>query len=838
MLLIHYTRISWGHLVRHKLFSGINILGLALGMAATILILLFVKDELSYDKFWSQADRIYRIHTVFSIPGREPILSVQSPAPLIRVLEKTFPQIEKTARVWPQEPVFRQGADNFVEPIAFVDPSFIDIFDLNVVAGNLEAAMNESQSIVLNRTLAKKYFSSANPVGRVLTMTLQGQTDDYKVAAIIEDIPYNSQVNVAAFAVIDENRWRDIGVFDNWFAARTQLYFTLKQGTLKNSELQGERGIMDIRQRLKDIVDREFPKAPIGGPDAKASDFIQLSAMSVKDLHLKSVGFGAMRARGSLDRVVVFSVIAGLILLIATINFMNLSTARSSLRAKEVSMRKVLGARRTQLVAQFLGESVLISLIAFVMALALVELLLSPYNHLLSKTLALSYLSTDLLMLLGIAILVGLAGGLYPAFVLSGFRPALVLKANKSTEISASVRLRAVLVILQFSVSIGLFVCTAVVYDQMRYIQNMDLGYNKENLLMLGNIGQEAAKHKQEMILDELRNHAQILSITRSSETPDTRHRSNILVRTNDIAATDPIIIKPIFVGYDFFETYRIPVVAGRTYDRARSDEPPGLEEVRAGTTKTGKAVINQAAVNKLGFSSSEDAIGKLLFRRVNLPPDETEMVLEIIGVVHDAHFESLHSSIVPEIYPLRRDAEEFNSFSLRYTGDPHKLLNDIKALWQREIPTVPFSYRFVDELAASGYGAEAGQAKIFALFSFLAIVVACLGLYGLASFSAERRTREIGIRKVMGAGVVDVVKLLLWQFSKPVVVSNILAWPIAFYSMSVWLERFAYHVSKMDILLFCGIAGMVALLIAWSTVSTISCRIAREKPVRALRYE
>ncbi len=838
MLLIHYARISWRHLISHKLFSGINILGLAVGLVATILILLFVKDELSYDKFWSQADRIYRIHTEFFIPGREPILSVQSPAPLIRILEKAFPQIEKSARVWPQEPVVRQGVDNFIEQVAFVDPFFIEIFDLKVIAGNLKVAMEDSSSIVLNRTLAKKYFSTENPVGRVLTMTLHGQTGDYKVAAIIEDIPSNSQINVAAFAVIDESRWQDVGIFDNWFAARTQLYFTLKQLNSKSSALQGESGIIDIRQRLKDVVDRDFPMAPIGGPESKTSDFIKLSAMSVKDLHLKSVGFGAMRERGSLDRVIIFSVIAGLILLIATINFMNLSTARSSLRAKEVSIRKVLGAGRMQLVVQFLGESVLISLTALVIALSLVEIILPTYNHFLNKTLELNYLTADIFILLGIAVVVGIIGGIYPAFVLSAFRPALVLKANKSTEISASARLRAVLVVFQFSVSIGLFVCTTVVYDQMRYVQNADLGYTEENLLMLGNAGQEDAKGKQETIIGELRNHAQIISVTRSSETPDTRHRSNILVRTNGAIGSNQIVMKPIYVGYDFFETYGIPVVAGRTYDIERSDDPPSLEELRSGTTKTGKIVINQAAVKKIGYSSNEDAIGKLLFYKVSLPPDETEMVLEIIGVAHDTHFESLHSSIVPEIYPFHRDSDEFNSFSLRYTGDPNILLKDVKALWKKEVPTVPFSYRYVDELAASNYGAEAGQAKIFAVFALLAIVVACLGLYGLASFSAERRTREIGIRKVMGAGVVDVVKLLLWQFSKPVAIANFLAWPVAIYSMSVWLERFAYHVEKSDILIFCFIAGIAALLIAWSTVSTISYRIAREKPVRALRYE
>ncbi|NMP15313.1 ABC transporter permease [Thalassotalea sp. Y01] len=827
MLLMNYLTTAWRNMVNNKLFSAINVFGLAIGLAACVMIMLYVKHETNYDEFWQKADRIHRSHITFNIPGRDPMHAVTSPGPLIHALKKDFAQIEHATRIGNWRPTMSYGDKVFIEQAKLVDADFVNIFDVKVLAGDIRAALSDNHSIVLSETMANKFFDQEQAIGKVLSLDFDHFQRDYKVAAIIEDTPDNSQLDLPILVLIDEKDWQDQNyMFHAWFSVNAQLYFTTKQA----SDLD------TINAEYDTFANNNFPKMPIGGDDAKASDFLKLSAMNIKDLHLNSIGFGEMRPQGNQTMVVTFSAIAVLILLIAAINFMNLSTAQASKRAKEVSLRKVMGASKTDLILQFLGESVLLTLFAFALAFALVELTLPVYNEVLNKNLTLDYSPSNLLRLSGLALVVGVLSGLYPAFILSSFRPAKVLKANKSAETKASLKLRASLVVIQFAVSIGLFVATAVVYSQMQYALKMDAGYNKENVMVMFRVGREAASEKREVLINELEKHPQVTSVTYSNETPGNSNENNTMMRTPDIPAEDAVIIGQRDVGYNFFETYQINVLAGRTYDKDRNDVGPTTEQLREGEAFQGSIVVNESALKRLGLGTPEQAIGKVLITARGDVGEDLYVELVVIGVVEDIHFDSLRSTIRPEVYPL--SANFGGSISMRFNGSPETLKQDAEVLWKQQVPSIPFAYSFVEDDIAELYQQEQGEAKLFAAFSGLAIFVACLGLFGLASFTATRRTKEIGIRKVMGASVFDIVKMLVLSFSKPVFIACLVAWPIAFYFMVDWLEVFVYRIDTSFIVFLCAISGVFALLIAWVTVASNSIKVARANPISALRYE
>ncbi len=827
MLFTNYLTSAWRNILNHKLFSAINILGLAIGLAAVMLIALFVRDELSYDNFWTKADNIYRAHISFFIPGRDPMNAVSMPGPVIHALKKDFPQITNATRIGQSNPTLVIDGNYFLEDISLVDSDIVNMFDFNVVAGDLSAALNDNSSLVLNQTIANKYFGEKNPINQVINIDFGVFKRDYKVAAIIKDMPTNSQINIKSMISIDEEAWKDEEyMFAAWFSINAQLFFELKEG----------ENISTISDQINDFINRNFPLLPFAGPDKKMSDLITIKSVNIKDLHLKSIGFGEYRDRGDINTVLIFSAVATLILIIASINFMNLSTARASQRAKEVSLRKVMGASRKNLIFQFLGESILLTLLGLIIALSIVELTLPIYNEILTKQLFINYASVDFIYIIILALSVGTLAGTYPAFILSSFRPVENLKANKSVETSASAKLRAVLVIFQFAVSIALFVSTAVVYGQMLYAKNMDLGYDHENLLIINDLAREDARAKLPTLVKELRRMPQVSNVTWSRFTPGSVNENNTFIRTPEMSSEDVILIGNRGQGYEYFKTYKIPMVAGREYDINRSDLDVSSDDIRAGKGALYPIIINQSGLRKLGFKSAEEAIGKIVYTGVGSPQEKLEAERKIIGVVPDVHFDSLKKTIRPEIYDL--DSTYARAISIRFSGDPTTMVDQARALWQQEIITVPFDYNFAEDSLAKQYQAETGQATLFAAFSGLAIFIACLGLYGLASFTAERRTKEIGIRKIMGATIFDIVKLLLWQFSKPVMIANLIAWPISYYAMTIWLESFVYRIESFMIIGFCLMAGLSALLIAWSTVASNSIRVAKSNPINALRYE
>ncbi len=827
MLLKNYLATGWRNTLKHKLFSGINIFGLAIGLAACYLIMLFVSHETSYDKFWTNADRIHRAHIKFTIPGRDPMPSVSTPGPAIHAMKKDYPQIEFASRIAGFNPVITVNGETFIENVKLVDPEFTKMFDVEVIKGNPELAMQDKHSLVLGEEMATKLFGKIDPIGQVLDLDFGAYQRQYKVVAITKDLPDNSQLELPAFAVIDENDWTSQNwQFAAWFSVNSQLYFQTKQAN----------DLDNIQASMSDFVVNNFPKLPFGGKDKTANDFIEMNVMNIKDLHLKAEGFGEMKPRGSQSSVITFSAIAALILIIAIINFTNLSTAKASQRAKEVALRKVMGASKPDLIIQFLGESILLTLIALVLAIGLIELTLPIYNEVLNLDLAVDYSLVEMGTFLAAAVGVGILGGLYPAFILSSFKPASVLKANKSAETSASMKFRAVLVVIQFTVSIGLFISTGVVYSQMRYAETMDPGFNKENVMVVHRIGREAASEKRTSLIAEFKKLPQVEYVTWSQETPGRSNENNTSLRTAEMSMEDAQIIGNRRVGYDFFETFQIEVLAGRTYDENRSDVGATTEQLRNNEDITGSLVVNESALKRLGLGTPQEAIGKLLFMGRGNPGEGLEAKHKIIGVVADVHFDSLRSTIRPEIYPLITNWG--NSISMRFNGDPQLILSEVEKIWNAQVPSLPLWHTFVDDDLAQQYQAEQGQAKMFAAFALLAILIACLGLFGLASYSAERRKKEISIRKVMGAEVFDIIKLMLWQFSKPVLWANLIAWPLAYWLMSDWLETFVYRIDNSVIITLSVFASIGALLIAWLTVGSNAYQVAKTKPITALRYE
>lgn len=820
MILTNYINTAWRNIYNHKLFSAINILGLAIGLAACMLIALFVRDELSYDKNWANADNIYRMHQTFLPTARPPMEFAAAAGPIQHVLQKDFPQMEYAARMAHKRITIIQDNNYFEEQVSLVDQDLIKIFDFNQVSGNLNSSLQNQNSLILNQSLANKYFPEEDPIGKTLTLNLDVVEREYVVNGVIEDIPENSVLNIQAMVPIVEEDWKIFEwQFDSWFSVNSQQFFTLLPGS----------DIADVNSRMPTFIDRNFPRDE--GGDA-VSSFVELSSMKLTDLHLLAPG----NSGGSMATVLTFSAVATLILIIASINFMNLSTARASQRAKEVSLRKVVGASRKHLVTQFIGESILITLFALFVSLVIIELSLPVYNEIIGKNLSLDYGSNDILYVVGLAVFVGGIGGIYPAFILSSFRPAEVLKANQSSETGSSVKLRAALVIFQFAVSISLFVSTAVVYGQMLYAKNIELGFEKDNLLVINNVFRDAADDKLALLLEEYRRIPNALNVTWSNDAPGVPTENNTSLRTPDKPKNESQLMGNRGIGYDYFETYQIPMLAGRSYDINMNDERATYENIVAGRGHTSSLIVNETALRKFGLGTPEEAIGKLLYRPLSGDGGDVERVHQIIGVIPDVHLDTLKKEIRPEIFELRPEHAQY--ITIRFSGDPIAMVEQVQAIWEQEVPSVPFSYDFAEENLTEQYAKEQGEMTMFAAFSGLAIFIACLGLYGLASFTAERRTKEIGVRKVMGATVYDIVKLLVWQFSKPVLIANLVAWPVSFYAMSLWLQSFVYRIEEILIFGFCAFAGVAALLIAWATVAGNSMRVAKSNPIKALRYE
>lgn len=828
----NYLTIAIRNLIKNKLFSIINIGGLAIGLAATILILLFVNEETSYDKWVPDHERIYRLHSTFDIPGRDPFRTVRSSGPMHQAFQDNFPQVEAATRLFYAVPrVFKDGAV-YDQPITMVDPGFFGVFDFPLLEGNRDTALSTNNNIILSEDTALKYFGQETAMGKTLTVCCFGaasESIDFVVTGVMAETPENSHFEFNALGLIDEARFADQqNLFASWTSVNNFNYFKLRKGA------QPEQ-LSDRFAWFEDNVipgnDQTFDQFGIN-----QSELITLSLMPIKDIHLnakfQSGDGGDIKPLGDKTLTIGFLLIAFLILGIATINFINLATARFIQRSREVSLRKVMGAGRRQIAQQFLGEAVVASLLALVFAIGLVELALPWYNNFLGLDLRLVLFGEGsvLFELLLISLAAGLFGGSYPVLSISGIRPAKVLKANQSTESKGSARLKNVLVVFQFSIAIALITATAVTYSQTDFAKSVDLGYESDNRLVIRSLGRSGAQEMQTTLQTRLKAIPGVIDVARSSDVPTDNNENNtgftILGKEQEAGNQ---IINYVVPDFGFFEIYDIKPIFGRTFSEDFGNDRMFRPDPDSGAS--GAAVISISAAKQLGFDNPEDAVGEVLstglFRNGGL--------MTVVGIVPDVSFRSAHFEGLPTIYfsfePM------FDDMTVHFQGvEPQILISEIEKIWAELIPSVPFNSVILDDLISRQYVDEERQVKTFSGFALLAIIISSMGLFALAAFSTERRTKEIGIRKVFGASVRNLVRMLAWQFSKPVVVANFLALPVAWYFLNDWLNGFVYRIPLSPT--YFVAAGLLALLIAWATVAGHAWKVARANPIKALRYE
>jgi putative ABC transport system permease protein len=793
----------------------VNLIGLAIGIVCCLLIGLFVLHELSYDRYHANADRIYRFSFDYALEGGADVHLASMAAPVAPLLEQDFPEILATARI------SRCGAADNGATISSDDITYYDtgwgmsensvfrIFDFDWLHGDPVTALLAPNTIVVTASTAMRYFGTTDALGE--TLNVENSTA-LEVTGVIGDLPDNTHLS---FSMIMSPL---PALLAQWGLTCLHTYALLADGA----------DVGAIQARAGEFFERHLPEN-VGAVIKNASFTMQ----PVTDIHLRSRRQAEMRPPGSLATVYTFATIAVFVLAIACINFMNLATARGAQRAKEVGVRKAVGGSRAQMIVQFLGESLLIALIAVLLAMAIVELVTPAFEAFLQKDLSAASLRDPrvLAALAGLCMMVGLAAGSYPAFYLSAFKPAQVLKGDVTRSTRAAA-FRRVLVVMQFSISIALLIATATVFQQLRYARNIELGYDKDQIVVMTGSAFEGLGTQWEALKREWQSFPEVTGVTASTQVPATSIDGSIVFRVEGAGSGLPSLPR-LFVEFDFFETYGIDLLAGRMFD-----ERFGTDRLAArgdgGSGFTGAFVLNAQAVRALGLTP-EQAVG----RGAEMPNDGISGT--IVGVVDDTYFESVHSALKPLVYalppPQTGPFATIREASIRVTGnDLQATLAHIDATWKRFMPDQATTRRFLDQDFQALYEEEARQGQMFLYFSVLAILIGCLGLVGLASFATEQRTKEIGVRKVMGGTVFDIVRLFAGEFSRLVLLANLVAWPAAYFLMRRWLESFAYRID-LDPLVFVG-SALLALVVTLSTVGVIAARAAATKPIHSLRYE
>jgi putative ABC transport system permease protein len=798
----NYLKIAFRNLLGHKGYTFINVAGLAVGMACCILILLYVRYELSYDRYHDQADRIYRVSLHGRLAGND-VNVTYTCVPLAPTLVNEYPEVLHATRL---RRAYRTilvsiGDRRFNEErVFYADSTYFSVFTLPLILGDPKTALSAPNSVVLTRETANKYFGEENPIGKTLTFD---NSTDYLVTAVSENVPPNSHFHfdfLASFVSLDYH------TSTVWISNNLQTYVVLKENASASQLIAKLPGLVSkyVAPQIQQAMGISFDAFIEGGGK------YGYSLQPVTDIHLYSKLDDEIEPGSSAAFVTIFSLIALFILILACINFMNLATARSANRAKEVGLRKVVGSNQFQLVRQFLIESILLSATALVLAVILVELFLPAFNNLAAKQIETNYFGKGSLLpgLVIITLLVGLLAGSYPAFFLASFQPISVLKGK---SMAGSSVLRSGLVVFQFVISISLIIATFVVYSQLQYIRNKELGFDKEQVVVI----QRAAALGDQLYAfqSEVKQFPGILSTTATMHLPGRPVDTNAY-KPEGTSESEGYLVMAFAVGYDFVETLGIELAAGRSFSRDFSTDSTAL-------------IINEAAVEKFGWA---DAVGKTIIE----PDPEGPGVAQVIGVMKDFHFESLHDEIRPALLRLGT-VPRFIAVRIS-GGDIPGTLAHLGERWSELAPNQPFEYTFLDEDFDRLYRTDQRVGKIFGTFSVLGILVACLGLFGLASFSAEQRTKEIGIRKTLGASISNIILLLSKEFTTLVVISFLIASPLAYFAMSKWLQNFAYR-TDIGILTFIA-AGGLALLVAWFTVSYQSIKAALANPVEALKYE
>ena len=832
----NYLTVGLRALAKNRTYAFINIVGLALGLAAAVMILLYVRYEMSYDAWLPGADQAFQFQTYYKADkkGTEAMPMQLSPYVAGAALRKDFPQIEKIVYLKSADPVVLQdGIAKKTDDIQLADGNIFDILQFPFVRGNPAHVLDDTHSLAISEKEAIRRFGTIDVVGKTLTLELNQGHVDYRITGVFKDIPKNSQfaANIVARADMQTEMGQFGNFLTNWGSQGGWHYVKLRKGASAD----------EINAQLPAWKKRNIPDEVTNGERTNQGDLQDYALVNVRDVHLgKGQRFG-IRPTNDRRTVLTFGLVALMVLGMACVNFTNLATARASQRAREVALRKVLGATRGQLVTQFIGESILVAGIAMLIALALVELLLPVFNAFLSADIALHYFGRDTVLpyLVLLVLLVGAAGGLYPAFYLTRFEPARVLRANKSAaDAHGSGVLRNILVVGQFAVSIALIICTVVIYAQTIYARTADQGYQREGLFQVGNMSAQGVDKVALRLVDQIRRlpGVQAAAATGIAIQPYNNNMTGVFLP----GSTSSITIGNYQVQAGFFRAMGMKLLAGRDFDenRPRDDSttpfPIDMNAERAFAARGANVIISESAAYRLGFRTPQEALGKTMtagitLREIGLVP------VTVIGVVQDARFRSMHDPLQPIMFLMAKN--NFTHIDIRYAGiAPNRLRDEVQGAWNRLLPQVPFQGDFADDILRDEYKADTARGQLFAGFAFLSVIVGCLGLFGLASFTAERRTKEIGIRKVLGARTRDIVRLLVWQFSRPVLIANLIAWPIAWWLMRDWLDKFDQRIGLGPTPFL--LAGGLALGIAIATIASHAFRVARANPILALRYE
>ncbi|MGB2905488.1 MAG: ABC transporter permease [Candidatus Aminicenantaceae bacterium] len=804
----NYLKSALRNLFKHKGYSLINIVGLAIGMASCLLILLYVRHELSYDAFHENADQIYRVAMEARWGGRDFDIAVNA-APMAKTLVAEYPEIVDAVRFRGRgDYIVQYGDTSFREQrVIFADPTVFSVFSIPLLKGDPETVLSSPNTLVVSRKTAEKYFRDEDPIGK--TLRLENQ-DDFQVTGVFEEIPNNSHFHFDIMLTMESLQESKAQI---WLSQNFQTYILLRDDADWTEMDAKLTGVMEryFGPQIAQFIGKSWEEIVEDG-----EMFARFYLQPLRSIHLHSDLQAEIEPTSDIRYVYIFSAIALFVLLIASINFMNLATARSAGRAKEVGIRKVMGSFRRQLVLQFLMESFLLSFMSMALAIGLVLLVLPLFNNLAGKTLFMSLLFQGpmIAIIVLITALTGFLAGSYPAFFISGFQPVNTLKGQLRTGLKSG-RLRSGLVIFQFAASIILIIGTFVVQSQLHYVQNKKLGFEKEQVLILNNA--YLLSDQAEAFRDAMLTYSQFTNGTISGYLPIPSNRNQSAVfPEGELDSAEATSFQNWIVDYDYIDTLGIKIVEGRNFSREFS-------------TDVDTAIINQAVLKQFGWLDSK---GKRLGRIISEKGDVK--LYNVIGVVEDFHYESLRNTIAPLVMYLG-NSRGLMSFRIT-TENVTRTIGLLESKWKEFRPNQPFEYMFMDERFNQLYRTEQRIGKIVGVFATLAVVIGCLGLFGLAAFTAEQRTKEIGIHKVLGASAPGIIRLLLREFVILVGLANLVAWPLAYLVMRRWLQDFAYRVSP-SVWIFL-LAGLLTLFIALFTVSFQAVKAALADPIRSLRYE
>jgi len=772
-MLKNYLKIALRNLKKHYGYSMIKILGLAVGIACCIVIFLWIQNELGFDRFHENSDSLYRV-----ISHMDGAWTSTSPWMLPVMLKKDFPEVRKATRFNNWTFLARYQDRSFYENVGLVDPDFLEMFSFPLVRGNPATALDAENSVILSRTAARKYFGGEEAMGKVL---LFGEDLQLTVTGVMEDVPARSSLQfdvLVPVRLVGERR------LNSWWL-ETQAYIQVADNTLVNDLISKISGTtMKYDQRIEDKV-------------------VKNSLQPLTRMHLHG-----LNDTGSILYVFIFGVIAVIVLFIACINFINLTTAKAGTRAGEVGLRKVVGANRRHIIQQFFSESFVLGFIALLIAMGLTLILLPAFNNLAGRELSLNFNGPFLLVLAGIVLVVGFVSGSYPALLLASFRPLKVLQKSGSSG-ARSPLLRRLLVVFQFTITIVLIISSIVLQRQMNYIHTKDLGFDRRHVIRMP-LNSPIQKH-YEAFKNRLLQDPHIINVTAANNLP-TRVGNINPVYWEGGGPDQYQTMNFVTVDYDYFQTFKMKIVQGRSFSR----EFP---------TDTQNYIINQSAVDLAGL---KEPVGKMF--------SIWEREGKIVGVVRNFHSQPLHNEIVPIVFALTRNWPHTDIFVRISPDRPQEALATLKGVWSEYASGFPFHYEFLGDIYERMYQSDRQTKILFGYFTYLAIIISCLGLLGLAAFAAEQRTKEIGIRKTLGATVSGLIMLLTREFLVLLAIANLAAWPLAFYIMQNMLKRYAYK-AGMNIWMFV-LAGILTLFITLATVSFQALRAARANPVESLRYE